>query len=48
MCDPDSGDFRGAVQLIMSNVGHTPSVVIENVKSTDSKSQNGSKKIQPS
>ena len=21
MCDPESGDFRGAVQLIMSNLG---------------------------
>ena len=28
MCDPESGDFRGAVQLVMSNVGHTPSVVV--------------------
>lgn len=22
MCDPESGDFRGAIQLIMTNVGH--------------------------
>ena len=26
MCDPDSGDERGSIQLIMSNVGHSPSV----------------------
>ena len=26
MCEPDSGDFRGAVQMIMSNVGKVQSV----------------------
>jgi hypothetical protein len=29
MCNPESGDFNGAIQLIMSNVGHVPSVVIK-------------------
>lgn len=29
MCNPDSGEFNGAIQLIMSNVGHTPSVTLK-------------------
>ena len=32
MCDPDSGEARGAIQLIMTNVGHSPSVVIQNMQ----------------
>jgi hypothetical protein len=31
MCDPESGEPRGAIQLIMTNVGHSPSVVISEV-----------------
>lgn len=32
MCDPESGDMRGAIQLIMTHAGNTPSVVIVNNK----------------
>ena len=28
MCDPESGDMRGAIQLIMTHAGNTPSVVV--------------------
>ena len=34
MCDPDSGDMRGAIQLIMTHAGNTPSVVVVNNKET--------------
>lgn len=30
MCDPETGEARGSVQLIMTNVGQSPSVVIVN------------------
>lgn len=29
MCDPDTGDFRGAIQLIMSNTGKYCSITEE-------------------
>ena len=28
MCDPEGGEARGAIQVIMSNVGASPSVVV--------------------
>lgn len=43
MCDPESGDFRGAVQLIMTNVGSTPSVSF-----SDTAKAGGPRKVQPS
>ena len=44
MCDPDSGEFRGALQLIMSNVGHQPSVVIQDTKENNMGSNNSQEK----
>lgn len=32
MCDPDTGDFKGALQVIMSNQGRLPSVSEEEIK----------------
>jgi|LauGreDrversion4_2_1035121.scaffolds.fasta_scaffold52128_4 hypothetical protein len=43
MCDPDSGEFRGAIQMIMSNVGHQPSVVHHDTVATTEKA----KRVQP-
>ena len=37
MCDPESGDDRGSIQLIMSNVGHSSSVVVKEITSRDEK-----------
>jgi hypothetical protein len=28
MCDPETGDSRGAIQMIMTNAGHGPSVQV--------------------
>ena len=32
MCDPESGEPRGAIQLIITNIGHSPSVVVQEVQ----------------
>ena len=50
MCNPDSGDFNGAVQLIMSNVGHVPSVTLKenNQSAANNLSPDKKSRIQPS
>lgn len=53
MCDADSGEFRGAIQLIMTNAGSTPSVsVVETANANPSelslKDKSGKGKVQPS
>lgn len=38
MCDPETGDFKGAIQVIMSNQGRLPSVTEEEQKRSQSMS----------
>ena len=47
MCDPESGDMRGAIQLIMTHAGNTPSVVVVDGKENTS-FYNDKKRAQPS
>jgi hypothetical protein len=48
MCDPDSGDERGSIQLIMSNVGHSPSVTIQAAPLLPSSDDAAKRRTQPS
>jgi len=52
MCDPESGDMRGAIQLIMTHAGNTPSLVVKNkenaaMKTTGTSFNNEKKRTQP-
>lgn len=48
MCDPESGDMRGAIQLIMTHAGNSPSVVVKSDPTgTASSFYNEKKRTQP-